>query len=156
MPHVISSFEDFKALEGEEIGVSDWHQIDQEQINTFADATHDHQWIHTDINRAKEEMPNSKTIAHGYLTLSMTPAMTSQFVEFTNLEKAINYGVNKVRFTNMVPVDSRVRARTMIMKVRQRSGAIQVSAQTTVEIENEDKPACIAETVSFYYLGQND
>jgi acyl dehydratase len=82
--------------------------------------------------------------------------MTSQFVEFTNLEKAINYGVNKVRFTNMVPVDSRVRARTMITKVRLRSGAIQVSAQTTVEIENKDKPACIAETVSFYYLGQND
>jgi acyl dehydratase len=97
-------------------------------------------------------MPDSKTIAHGYLTLSMTPAMTAQFVQFTNLERAINYGVNKVRFMNMVPVESRVRARTEILKVRQRAGAIQVTAQTTVEIESEDKPACVAETVSFYYL----
>ena len=152
MTHTISSYEDFKAFEGNEIGVSDWYQIDQNQINIFADATHDHQWIHTDVERAKDEMPDSKTIAHGYLTLSMTPAMTAQFVKFTNLERAINYGVNKVRFMNMVPVDSRVRARTEIIKVRQRAGAIQVTAQTTVEIENRDKPACVAETVSFYYL----
>ena len=152
MPHLIKSFEDFKALEGQEIGVSDWHQIDQEQINIFADSTNDHQWIHVDEDRAKEEMPGSKTIAHGYLTLSMTPTMTADFVKFENLEKAINYGLNKVRFTNMVPVNSRVRARAEILKVRQRSGAIHVVAQTTVEIEGEDKPACVAETVSFYYL----
>jgi len=152
MPHLITSFEDFKALEGQEIGVSDWHQIDQEQINIFADSTHDHQWIHVDEDRAKKEMPGSKTIAHGYLTLSMTPTMTADFVKFENLEKAINYGLNKVRFTNMVPVNSRVRARAEILKVRQRSGAIHVVAQTTVEIEGEDKPACVAETVSFYYL----
>ena len=102
MTHTISSYDDFKALEGSEIGVSDWYQIDQNQINIFADATHDHQWIHTDVERAKDEMPDSKTIAHGYLTLSMTPAMTAQFVQFTNLERAINYGVNKVRFMNML------------------------------------------------------
>ena len=152
MAHPISSYEDFKALEGREIGVSDWYQINQEQINIFADATHDHQWIHVDEDRAKAEMPGSQTIAHGYLTLSMTPSMTSDFVEFQNLERAINYGVNKVRFMNMVPVNSRVRARSEVLKVRQRAGATQVIAQTTVEIENEDKPACVAETVSFYYF----
>ena len=84
MAHPISSYEDFKALEGREIGVSDWYQINQEQINIFADATHDHQWIHVDEERAKAEMPGSQTIAHGYLTLSMTPSMTSDFVEFQN------------------------------------------------------------------------
>ncbi|HJL80807.1 MAG: MaoC family dehydratase [Gammaproteobacteria bacterium] len=152
MPRLISCFEDFKALEGQEIGVSDWHQINQDQINLFADATNDHQWIHVDEERAKSEMPGSKTIAHGYLILSMTPTMSSEFVQFENLQRAINYGVNKVRFTNMVPVNSRVRARSEVLKVRQRRGATHVVAQTTIEIENEDKPACVAETVSFYYF----
>jgi len=152
MTHTISSFEDLKALEGQELGVSDWYDINQDQINQFADATHDHQWIHVDEDRAKAEMPGAKTIAHGYLTLSMIPAMTASFIEFTSLERAINYGVNKVRFTNMVQVDSRIRARAIVTRVRQRSGAIQVMGQTTVEIEGEEKPACVAETVSFYYL----
>ena len=127
-------------------------EMTQEKIDAFAELTGDHQWIHVDEDRAKEEMPGSKTIAHGYLTLSMTPTMTADFVKFENLEKAINYGLNKVRFTNMVPVNSRVRARSEVLKVRQRAGATQVIAQTTVEIENEDKPACVAETVSFYYF----
>jgi acyl dehydratase len=97
-------------------------------------------------------MPGAKTIAHGYLTLAMVPSMTATFIQFSNLERAINYGVNKVRFMNMVQVESRIRARALITKVRQRSGAIQVIGQTTVEIEGEEKPACVAETVSFYYL----
>jgi acyl dehydratase len=152
MSHTITSFEDFQALEGQEIGVSEWFDVSQEQINQFANATNDHQWIHVDIDRAKKEMPDSKTIAHGYLTLSMVPAMTATFIEFTNLERAINYGVNKVRFTNMVPVDSKIRARATVTRVRQRSGATQVIGETTVEIQGEEKPACVAETVSFYYF----
>ena len=152
MSHIITSFEDLLALEGQEIGISEWFDVSQEQINQFADATNDHQWIHVDIDRAKKEMPGSKTIAHGYLTLSMVPAMTATFIEFTNLERAINYGVNKVRFTNMVPVDSKIRARATITRVRQRSGATQVIGETTVEIQGEEKPACVAETVSFYYF----
>ena len=152
MSHTITSFEDLLALEGQEIGISEWFDVSQEQINQFADATNDHQWIHVDIDRAKKEMPGSKTIAHGYLTLSMVPAMTATFIEFANLERAINYGVNKVRFTNMVPVDSKIRARATIMRVRQRSGSIQVIGETTVEIQGEEKPACVAETVSFYYF----
>ncbi|MBT3993532.1 MAG: MaoC family dehydratase [Gammaproteobacteria bacterium] len=152
MAHVIETFEDLKALEGQEIGVSGWKDVTQDQINQFAESTNDHQWIHVDIERAKNEMPNGKTIAHGYLTLAMIPAMTAEFIEFKSLKNAINYGVNKVRFTNMVQVESKIRARATIKTTRQRAGAIQVIGDTTVEIQGQDKPACIAETVSFYYL----
>ena len=153
MGHVISSFEDLKALEGLEAGVSDWLLISQEHINQFANLTHDHQWIHVDVERAKKEMPGGTTIAHGYLTLSMIPAMTAGFLEFTNLKMGINYGLNRVRFTNMVAVDSRIRARSVVKTVRQRSKAIQLIGETSVEIEGESKPACIVETVSFFHLG---
>ena len=152
MTHTISTFEDLKALEGQEIGVSEWFDVTQEQINQFADATNDHQWIHVDVDRAKKEMPGSKTTSHGYISLSMVAAMTATFIEFANLERAINYGVNKVRFTNMVQVDSKIRARATITRVRQRSGATQVIGETTVEIQGQEKPACVAETVSFYYF----
>ena len=153
MGHLISSFEDLKALEGLEVGVSDWLLISQEHINQFANLTHDHQWIHVDVERAKKEMPGGTTIAHGYLTLSMIPAMTAGFLEFTNLKMGINYGLNRVRFTNMVAVDSRIRARSVVKTVRQRSEAIQLIGETSVEIEGESKPACIVETVSFFHLG---
>ncbi len=153
MGHVISSFEDLKALEGLEVGVSDWFQITQEQINQFADVTLDHQWIHVDVERSQKEMPGGATIAHGYLTLSMIPAMTAGFLEFTNLKMGINYGLNKVRFTSMVAVDSRIRARSVVQTVRQRSGAAQLVALTTVDIEGETKPACVVETVSFFHFG---
>ena len=152
MSHVISSFEDLKALEGQEVGVSDWFQITQEQINQFADVTLDHQWIHVDVERAQQEMPGGTTIAHGYLTLSMIPAMTAGFLEFTNLKMGINYGLNKVRFTSMVTVDSRIRARSVVQAVRQRSGAAQLVGLTTVDIEDETKPACVVETVSFFHF----
>jgi len=153
MSNVISSFEDLKALEGMEVGVSDWFQITQDQIDQFADVTLDHQWIHVDVERAQKEMPGGTTIAHGYLTLSMIPAMTAGFLEFTNLKMGINYGLNKVRFTNMVAVDSRIRARSVVQTVRQRSGAAQLVGLTTVDIEGETKPACVVETVSFFHFG---
>ena len=153
MSNVISSFEDLKALEGMEVGVSDWFQITQDQIDQFADVTLDHQWIHVDVERAQKEMPGGTTIAHGYLTLSMIPAMTAGFLEFTNLKMGINYGLNKVRFMNMVAVDSRIRARSVVQTVRQRSGAAQLVGLTTVDIEGETKPACVVETVSFFHFG---
>ena len=153
MSNVISSFEDLKALEGMEVGVSDWFQITQDQINQFADVTLDHQWIHVDVERAQKEMPGGTTIAHGYLTLSMIPAMTAGFLEFTNLKMGINYGLNKVRFTNMVAVDSRIRARSVVQAVRERSGAAQLVGLTTVDIEGETKPACVVETVTFFHFG---
>ena len=152
MTHMIEKFEDLKALEGQEIGISDWKEVTQEQINQFAESTNDHQWIHVDVERAEKEMPDGKTIAHGYLTLAMIPAMTADFIAFKNLKNAINYGVNKVRFMNMVQVESKIRARASIKVTRQRAGAIQVIGDTTVEIQGHDKPSCVAETVSFYYL----
>ncbi len=152
MGHEISSFEDFKALEGLEVGVSDWLEVTQQQIDRFADLTGDFQWIHVDVERAKRDLPGGKTIAHGYLVLSLTPTMTADFLNFTNLERAINYGVNKVRFMNMVPVGCKIRARSTVKQIRKRSDAVQVIGQTTVEIEGETKPACVIETVSFFYF----
>jgi acyl dehydratase len=154
MEHEISSFEDFKALAGLEVGVSDWLEVTQQQIDRFADLTSDFQWIHVDVERAKRDLPGGKTIAHGYLVLSLTPAMTADFLKFTNLERAINYGVNKVRFMNMVPVGCRIRARSNVEQIRKRSDAVQVIGQITVEIEGETKPACVIETVSFFYFKQ--
>ncbi len=107
--HTIRSFDDAKALEGVEIGLSDWIEVDQQRIDQFAEATGDHQWIHVDTERAARELPDGKTIAHGYLTLSLIPALTDQFVKFENLQRAINFGCNKVRFYTMVPVGARVR-----------------------------------------------
>ena len=98
------SFEELPTLVGQEIGVSDWQTIDQDRINKFADATGDHQWIHVDIERAKKEMPGGKTIAHGYLTLALIPMMGAAILRITGVSRGINYGSNKVRFTNMVAV----------------------------------------------------
>ena len=121
--YVIKSIEDAKALEGKEVGLSGWILIDQEKVNQFAEATGDFQWIHVDTERARRELPGGKTIAHGYLTLSLIPALTGDFVRVENLARALNFGCNKVRFYTMVPVGSRVRARALVKQARQRAGA---------------------------------
>lgn len=150
--HVVKSLQDAKALEGVEVGVSDWLIVDQERIDTFADATGDHQWIHVDTERAAREMPGGKTIAHGYLTLSLIPALTSGFVEFPGLKQAINFGCNKIRFYTPVIVGSRVRGRAVIRQARQRGGALHLVSEVRVEVEGERKPACVAETIGIYFL----
>src|SRR4030081_3326896 len=108
---------DLKAFEGKEIGVSDWFTVTQEQIDKFADATGDHQWIHVDVERAKREMPGGKTIAHGWLTLSLVPRLASTLYRVKNRSRGINYGANRVRFTGMVPAGSRVPRRPSIKSV---------------------------------------
>ena len=145
------AFDDLPSLAGQEVGVSDWVLIDQDRINKFADATGDHQWIHVDIERAKKEMPGGKTIAHGYLTLSLIPMLGSQILRVTGISRGINYGANKVRFTNMVQVGSRVRGREKIRSVEQRAGGLQMIAEMTIEIEGQDRPACVAETIGLIY-----
>lgn len=145
------SFEEVPSLVGQEIGVSDWVQIDQARINTFADATGDHQWIHVDVERAKKEMPGGKTIAHGYLTLSLIPMLGGQILRITGVSRGINYGSNKVRFTNTVPVGSRVRARQKLVGVEPKAGGLQMTNEVTIEIEGQERPACIAETISLVY-----
>lgn len=146
-----TTFEDLPKLVGQETGVSDWVEITQERINQFADATGDHQWIHIDVERAKKEMPGGKTIAHGYLTLSLIPWLTGNFLKVGGVTRGINYGSNKIRFTNMVPVGSKVRAKAKLLSAEPKAGGMQLTNEVTIEIQGQDRPACVAETISLIY-----
>ena len=150
--HTVSSIDDAKALEGVEVGVSDWIVVDQHRIDQFAEATADYQWIHVDTERAAREMPGGKTIAHGYLTLSLIPALTSSFVEVRNLERAINFGLNKVRFLTPVQVGAKLRGSATVLQARQRAGALLLTSEVRIEIEGERKPACVAELLGMYFF----
>jgi len=151
-PRVVRTIAEAQALVGQEIGVSDWLLLDQQRIDQFAAATDDHQWIHTDVERARREMPLGQTIAHGYLLVSVMPALMEQIVTMPTLERAINYGLNKVRFKNPVPAGRRVRLRSVLVEARKRAGALQVVMQNTLEIEGQEKPACVAEIIALYFL----
>jgi len=143
---------DFNALPGlagQEIGVSDWLLIDQARVNSFADATLDHQWIHVDVARATAEI--GSPIAHGFLSLSLLPYLGAQILHVTGVVRGINYGLDKVRFTNMVPVGSRVRARQKLLSVESKAGGLQLKSEMTIEIEGKDRPACVAETITILY-----
>ena len=149
---IIRSVEDAKALEGVEVGLSDWIVIDQNRIDQFAEATGDYQWIHVDTERAARELPDGKTIAHGYLTLSLIPALTGEFVRVDNLARAINFGVNKVRFYAPVHSGARVRGRATVHQARRRAGALLLTSEVRIEVEGERKPACVAETLGMYFF----
>ena len=153
---IITSMDDAKALVGEEVGLSDWVVIDQHRIDQFAEATADHQWIHVDTERAVRDMPDGKTIAHGYLTLALIPAFTGDFVHVENLARAINFGLNKVRFYAPVPVGSRLRGRAVVLKAQQRAGALLLTSQVRLEVEGQRKPACVAETLGMYFFNEVD
>lgn len=129
---------------GAELGTSDWLTITQEQVNKFADATLDHQWIHVDAERA-EQGPFGGTIAHGFLTLSLLSALNAQTYRFENVKMGINYGLNKVRFPNPVRVGARVRSHTRLAEITEIDGGLQLTVESTVEIEGADKPACVAQ-----------
>ena len=146
-----TNFEDLPSLVGQEVGVSDWVTIDQDRITKFADATGDHQWIHLDAARAAKEMPGGKTIAHGYLTVSLIPWLTGDFLKIEGVTRGINYGSNKVRFTNMVPVGSKVRARQKLLSAEPKAGGMQLTNEVTIEIDGQTRAACIAETISLIY-----
>ena len=130
----INSIEDAKKLEGEEVGLSDWVVIDQHRIDQFAEATGDYQWIHVDTERASREMPDGKTISHGYLTIALIPALTANFIEVKNLKRAINFGLNKVRFYAPVPVGARLRARAKVLQARRRAGALLLTSEVRLEM----------------------
>ena len=151
---IIKSIDDAKALIGEEVGLSDWIVIDQHRIDQFAEATSDHQWIHVDTERAAKEMPDGKTIAHGYLTLALIPTLTGNFVKVENLTRAVNFGLNKVRFYLPIPVGSRLRARAKVLQARKRAGALLLTSEVRIEIEGQRKPACVAETLGMYFLNE--
>ena len=142
----LTGIDEVRAHVGEELGVSDWYEVTQEKINDFADATGDHQWIHVDVERAKDG-PFGATIAHGYLTLALIPQLTPQVLRLETPGAKLNYGLNKVRFPNPVKVGSRVRGTATITDISDVPAGKQMITRWVIEIEGEDKPACVAETV---------
>ena len=143
---VFTTFDELTAAIGEELGTSEWLEVDQDRVNAFADATGDHQWIHVDVERATAG-PFGAPIAHGYLTLSLIPQFTPQIFSVETPGAKLNYGVNKVRFPNPVKVGSRIRATATIAEVTDIPAGKQMVTRYVIEIEDEDKPACVAETV---------
>ncbi|MDK1475703.1 MaoC family dehydratase [Streptomyces sp. 549] len=150
-PRVFPSIDALRAAVGEVLGPSDWLEVDQKRIDLFADATGDHQWIHVDPERAADG-PFGTTIAHGYLTLSLLPVLVPQVLRVEGVSMGVNYGVNKVRFPAPVPVGSRLRATVRIADVTEAGGGVQLAAEVTVEREGGDKPVCVAESLSRFYL----
>ena len=137
---------ELEGLVGQELGSSEWHEIAQERVNAFADATGDHQWIHVDPERAAAG-PFGGTIAHGYLTLSLLPMLMGEIWHVENVRMGINYGLNRVRFPAPVPVGSRVRATSRLKELTQVDGGVQLVVETTIEVEGGSKPVCVAESL---------
>ncbi|MGY1834588.1 MaoC family dehydratase [Blastococcus sp. SYSU DS0669] len=144
---------ELSGLTGTELGTSDWHEVTQEHVDQFAEATGDHQWIHVDVERAKKESPFGGPIAHGYLTLSLLASLSGQVLAVTDTVMGVNYGLNKVRFPSPVPVGSRVRLTATLKSVEEVTGGLQVTLGAVIEREGGDKPVCIAEPVFRYYGG---
>jgi acyl dehydratase len=146
-----ASLDELRAAAGTEVGCGDWVEVSQERIDRFADATGDHQWIHVDPERAAVG-PFGGTIAHGFLTLSLIPALTAGLTAVDGATMGVNYGLNRVRFPAPVPTGSRVRGRVELLSVDDVPGGVQLISRVTVERAGGDKPACVAETVSRLYL----
>ena len=143
---------DLKQHVGRELGPSEWMTVDQAMIDQFAKATGDHQWIHVDVERAKKEMPGGKTIAHGYLTLSLVPRMAATLSRAKKRSRGVNYGSNKVRFTSTVPAGSRVRLRQRIVNAEEvGGGGVRVTSEVKMEVEGQEKPVLVAEIMSIRY-----
>ena len=141
---------ELRAAAGSHLGFSDWRQVDQARVDAFAEATGDHQWIHVDPERAAHG-PYGTTIAHGYLTLSLLPALFAGLYAIPGARMGVNYGLNKVRFPAPVPVGARVRATARIDDVEKLEGAAQGTLTTTIEVEGSDRPACIVQSIVRYY-----
>jgi acyl dehydratase len=146
----IDGIDGLKAKVGEHLGYSDYVEITQEQVNRFADATGDHQWIHVDVERAKAG-PFGGPIAHGYLTLSLGPALLPQIMEVSGVAMGVNYGANKIRFPSPVPVGAKVRLGAKLLAVEDVTGGAQGTVEMTFEVEGATKPSCVAETIFRYY-----
>ena len=137
---------------GQELGPSEWLMVTQEMIDKFADATGDHQWIHVDVERAKKEMPGGKTIAHGYLTLSLLPRLAPTLMKVEKRRRGLNYGSNRVRFTAPVPAGARVRLRQKLVKVEPvEDNGFRITSEMTMEVEGNSRPAMVAETLGIVY-----
>ncbi|RKD20320.1 acyl dehydratase [Pelobium manganitolerans] len=148
----IKNHAEFESYLGQELGVSEWHQISQQQINLFADATLDHQWIHIDEERAKTDSPFQSTIAHGYLTLSLIPYLWKQIIAIQNLKMEINYGIEKLRFAQAVKVNSQVRLKVRLAAIANLRGVTRANIAIELEIKDEKKPAFTGEAVFLYHF----
>jgi acyl dehydratase len=149
---VIGSHDEFAAYEGKELGTSEYLKITQEQINLFADATLDHQWIHTDPERAKIESPFKSTIAHGYLTLSVLPYLWEQIAEFHNVKMLVNYGIDKLKFMEAVRVNSELRLHAKANSIMNLRGITKAQLDVTLEIKDSKKPALTATLIFLYHF----
>jgi len=149
---IINGLAGFQEYVGKELGVSEYHKITQEQINKFADATLDFQWIHTDIERAKKESPFGTTIAHGYLTLSIVPYLWDQIIEVNNIKMLVNYGMNKLRFGQAVLVNNEVRLRAKLKSLVDLRGTIKAEVEITLEIKDQKKPAFKGSALFLYHF----
>ena len=147
----IDSIEALGAHLGKTLGTSEWIVVDQTMIDRFAEATGDHQWIHIDVERAKREMPGGKTIAHGYLTLSLLPRLNQGIYTIRKRSRGVNYGSNKVRFTAPVPAGSRVRGHLTLKAIDPIEGGARLTMEATVEVEGNPRPALVAETLSLVF-----
>jgi acyl dehydratase len=147
---IINSFTEFESQIGQELGYSEYFKITQEQINKFADATLDHQWIHVDTERAKRESPFKSTIAHGYLNISLLPYLWEQILEVNNLKMMVNYGIEKLKFGQPVLVDSEVRLKATLKSLRDLRGTVKAEIELVLEIKGNKRPAMDA-TVLFLY-----
>lgn len=136
---------------GKDLGASDWVEVTQDQINMFADATGDHQWIHVDVERAKKESPFGGPIAHGYWTVAIMADHMFQILNVKNTKLVVNYGLNKVRFPAPVPIGSKVRAKASVADVREVKGGIEAEFNVAIEVEGTEKPACVAAVIYRYY-----
>ena len=149
---IINSYDEFAAHLGEELGASEWLQVDQDRINLFADATLDHQWIHVDVERAKAESQYKSTIAHGYLTLSLLPYMWDQIIEVNNIKMLVNYGMDKMRFGLPVITGSRVRLGAKLHNIQNLRGICKAEIDIKIEIEGQRKPALEGIASFLYYF----
>jgi acyl dehydratase len=151
-PLTVEKPQDLAEHVGKDLGPSDWITVDQPMIDKFAEATGDHQWIHVDVERAKREMPGGKTIAHGYLTLSLVPRLASTLVKVTQVSRGVNYGSNKVRFTSTVPAGARIRLTQKIIKVEPvENNGVRVTSEVKMEVEGQERPALVAEIMGIRY-----
>jgi acyl dehydratase len=147
----VNGLEEMQTLVGQELGVSDWHLVTQEEINLFAEATHDHQWIHVDPERCKRESPFGGPIAHGYYTIALAPALLAQVLAVHGVRMGVNYGLNKMRLPSPVPVGSRVRLRATLAGYEPIAGGASATLGMTFEVEHQAKPSCVAEVIYRYY-----
>lgn len=149
---VINNFEEYKSYLGKELGLSKWHTINQEQINKFADATLDHQWIHVDQAKAKIDSPFKATIAHGYLTISLIPYLWKQIADVRNIKMEINYGIERFRFGQAIVVDNKVQLKAKLVSIANLKGVTKVVIKATLMIKDQAKPAYTGDVIFLYHF----